>query len=303
MKNNKITHLNPGYSKVKQGFVGQKMIVLPPNIKKSVLKADLIKRFYLTAIGYYPHATFHDRERKFGCGQHILLYCLEGKGNIYLQERNIQLNPNTYYIIPKNTPHHYKSSQEDPWSIYWVHFAGENADLLFNRYIEKKPDMISIPYDEKRIAIFEEIFNLLENSFEIRDLEVINIKLQDYISSFIYYKEINPAFRDEDVISDSIAFMKKNLKNLYSVDELAAQRRLSVSHYSRLFRQKTGSSPNQYFNQLKVQKSCQYLYFSDRNIKEICAELGFDDPYYFSRLFKKLMGISPANYKNQHKRS
>jgi len=288
--------------KVKEGFVGQKMIVLPPNIKKNVIKSNLIKRFYLTAIGYYPHAVFHDRERKFGASQYILLYCTEGKGIIHLQDKKIELKPNTYFIIPKNTPHHYKSSQEDPWSIYWVHFIGEYADLIYNRYMEKAVDLLSLPFDERRIAAFDEIFNLLENSFEIRDLEIINIKLKEFISSFIYYKEINPTFQDDDIVSGSIAFMKKNLGSLLSVEELATQQLLSVSHYSRLFRKKTGSSPNQYFNKLKIQKSCQYLYFSDRNVKEICVELGFDDPYYFSRLFKKLMGISPANYKNQHKK-
>jgi len=302
MQSNKGNSTGLNLKKVKDGFVGQKMIVLPPNIKKTVLKADLIKRFYLTAIGYYPHAVFHDRERKFGASQYILLYCIEGKGLIHLQDKSIELKPNTYFIIPKNIPHHYKSSQEEPWSIYWVHFIGEYADLIYNRYMEKEVDLLSIPYDERRITAFDEIFNLLENSFEIRDLEIINIKLQEFISSFIYYKEINPAFQDDDVVSSSIAFMKKNLGSLLSVEELATRQLLSVSHYSRLFRKKTGSSPNQYFNKLKIQKSCQFLYFSDRNIKEICVELGFDDPYYFSRLFKKLMGISPAKYKNQHKK-
>lgn len=302
MESSKSNTLNAVAKKIKEGFIGQKMIVLPPNIKKSVVKADLIKRFYLTAIGFYPHADFHDRERKSGCSQYILLYCIKGSGNIWLPDKSIAIKPNTFFIIPKNVPHHYKSSPSDPWTIYWVHFVGDNADLLYNRFGEKKADDFSIPYDERRILEFEEIFNLLENSFEMRDLEIINIKLQNYVSSFIYYKEINPSLQDDDVVNSSIAFMKKNINNLYSVEEFAEQQLLSVSHYSRLFRKKTGSSPNLYFNQLKIQKSCQYLYFSDRNIKEICVELGFDDPYYFSRLFKKMMGISPAKYKNQHKK-
>jgi AraC-like DNA-binding protein len=302
MEISELNNISLNSKKVKEGFIGQRMVVLPPNVKKTVINNELIKRFYLTAIGHYPHAIFHDRERNNGCNEYILLYCTEGKGNILIHGINIELKPNTFFIIPKNTEHHYKSSQKNPWSIYWVHFAGENADLLYNRYLEKKLDLLSIPYDERRTTAFEEIFNLLENSFDIRDLEIINIKLQEYISSFIYFKEINPSYQDDDIVSNSIAFMKKHLNNFFSVEELASQQHLSVSHYSRLFRAKTGSSPNQYFNQLKIQKSCQYLYFSDRNIKEICVELGFEDPYYFSRLFKKLIGISPANYKTRHKK-
>ncbi len=289
--------------KIKEGFIGQRMIVLPPNIRKNVIRNGLINRFYLTDMGFYPHAVNHDRERKAGCHQNILLYCTEGKGIIHLPGTTVELAPNTFFIIPKNVPHHYKSAQDDPWSIYWVHFTGEAADLLTARYYEHKTRMLSIPYDEKRIRDFEEILSLLESSFDDKELEIANIKLFNYISSFIYFKEINPAYQDDDVVSDSIAFMKRNLRQMFTLEQLARQQHLSVSQYSRLFKTKMGSSPNQYFSQLKIQQSCQYLYFSDRNIKEICAELGFQDPYYFSRLFKKLMGKSPASYKNQHKKS
>lgn len=283
--------------------MGQKMIVLPPNIKRTVLKTELIKRFYVTAIGFYPHAAFHNRERKLGCSQYILLYCTAGVGTVVVKGKSFNLTPNHFIILPRNVPHMYNSSQDDPWTIYWVHFMGDHADLLYSRYIETKPEPVFVAYDERKINEFQFNFNLLENSFAPRDLEIANIKLQEYISGFIYAKEINPSGLENDKISDSIAFMKKNIHQPYTVLQLAKQQHLSITQYSRIFRAKTGSSPNQYFNELKIQKSCQFLYFSDRSIKEICAELGFDDPFYFSRLFKKLMGLSPSKYKNQHKKS
>ena len=288
--------------KIREGFLGQKMIVLPPDINRSVLKNDLIKRLYITAIGFYPHASFHDRERESGCSQYILLYCTSGTGTITLQGKTFRLIPNHFIILPKNVPHHYHSSKEDPWTIYWVHFMGENADLLYTRYLELGAEIAFSAFDEQRIEKFERIFNLLNDSFEPRSLELANITLLDFISNFIYDQEINPSGHGKDKISESIAFMRENIHCLYSVQDFAHEQNLSVTHYSRLFRAKTGNSPNQYFNQLKIQKSCQYLYFTDRSIKEICAELGFDDPYYFSRLFKKLMGKSPSKYKSQHRK-
>lgn len=290
--------------KVKEGFVGQRMIVLPPNIKKHVLKNELIKRFFLTAIGFYPRAVYHDRERKTGSPQYILLYCVDGAGYISIRGKEIAITPNSWFIVPKNVPHHYRSSLQSPWSIYWVHFIGEHADLLYERYYEQMAEATgNIPYDEKRIHEFNEIYNLVENSFDARETEIANIKLLNLIASFIFQREINPALHESNVITDSVNFMKNNLHLNITLDELAERQHLSTSHYCRLFIAKTGSSPHQYFNQLKIWKSCQYLYFSDRNIKEICNELGFEDPYYFSRLFKKVMGISPVNYKNQHKKA
>lgn len=289
--------------KVKEGFVGQKIIIVPPHIKKMATRNGLIAGFYLTAIGYYPLANLHDRERKAGAGQYILLYCVEGNGYVELQQGRYELTPNTFLIIPKNTPHHYGSSQNLPWSIYWAHFVGHQADVLYERYAEdEKPSARSIPYDKKRIDQFNQVLSILENSQERRQIEIANISLFQFMASLIYYKETNLSFHGMDAVSNSIAFMKQNIHDFFSIEAFARQQNLSVSHYSKLFKLKTGHSPVQYFNQLKVQKSCEYLYFSDRSIKEICAELGFTDPYYFSRLFKKCMGFSPSRYKAQHKR-
>lgn len=286
--------------RIKEGFIGQRMVVLPPNIKRSVLKNELIKRFYLTAIGYYPHASYHDRERRSGSGQYILLYCVNGKGSIILPGKTINLQPNSYFIIPKNIPHRYTSSATEPWSIFWVHFTGENADLLYNR-LPVKDNKTDIPHNERRIALFDEIFSLLDSSFNTPELELVNIKLQHFIASFIYQDETEPTSTRHDPVNGSVLFMKANLHQALSIDDLAKQQLLSVSHYCRLFRQKTGTSPNQYFKQLRIQKSCQYLYFTDMHIKEICAAVGFDDPFYFSRSFKKMMGVSPSDYKKQHR--
>ncbi|RZK36874.1 MAG: AraC family transcriptional regulator [Pedobacter sp.] len=289
------------HKKIKEGFVGQQMIVLPPNIKKQVLRNNLTRLFHLTAIGYYPNANFHHRTRKTGSGQHILLYCISGRGNIHINEQEIELTPNTFFIIAKNTPHHYKSSITDPWSIYWVHFTGATADLIYDRYAAQAPLLRQIAYSEKRIEKFDTIFNLLEESFDEQSLEIANLKLMDFISSMVYSKQLNPSLNQIDQIENSILFMKNNINGIFTAETFAKQQQLSLSHYSRLFRSKTGNSPLHFFNQLKVQKACQYLYFTDRNIKEICTELGFEDPFYFSRLFKKFMSISPSQYKKNYR--
>src|SRR6266540_4060776 len=74
---------------------------------------------------------------------------------------------------------------------------------------------------------------------------------------------------------------------------------LSPSHFSYLFKKKTGFPPIEYFNHLKVQKACQYLLFTNLRIKEIALEIGISDSYYFSRMFTKVMGVPPTTYKEK----
>ncbi|WP_316816072.1 AraC family transcriptional regulator [Pedobacter nyackensis] len=288
---------------VKEGFIGQRMIVLPPNIKRKISKNPLTKNFYLTAIGHYPKALNHERERKTGSNQYIFIYCVDGAGCIYIDDQRHELHPNTFFIIPKNISHRYHSSETTPWTIYWVHFTGLLSENIYERYSEAgKPTAQTIPYDENRIKFFEEIYSIMEHSFNDKEMEAANFNLLHFISSFIYYKESHPEVYNTDSISSSITFMKQHIHETPGIEQLAKQQNVSISHYSRSFKQKTGLSPINYFNQLKIQKSCQYLYFTDRSIKQIALDLGFDDQYYFSRLFKNVIGVSPAIYKKQHKK-
>lgn len=288
--------------RIKEGFLGQRMIVLPPHIKRKLTINPLIRNFYLTAIGHYPKAVNHYIERKSGSGQYIIIYCVEGRGHISVGDNQYELLPNTYFIIPKQVPHTYSSNENNPWSIYWAHFTGDIAEKIFERFLNGAELTVHhIPYDENRIRSFEQIYSIVEHSFQEKEMEIMSISLLHFISAMVYYKEANPAVYNTDSISSSILFMKQNINEKFGIEELAQQQNISVSHYSRSFKRKTGASPINYFNQLKIHKSCQYLYFTDRNIKEIAVELGFDDQYYFSRLFRNVMGMSPSKYKSQHK--
>ncbi|KQS41805.1 AraC family transcriptional regulator [Pedobacter sp. Leaf194] len=289
--------------KIKEGFLGQRMIVLTPNIRKIIAGNPLINTFYLTAIGYYPNAAGHDRERRLGSPEFILLYCMDGEGRIEIQNKNFELKANMFFIIPRNVPHRYSSHPKHPWSIYWLHFSGSNAPEIFERsLVDGNLQIHAVPFEEYRVRQFNQIFTILEHSFSSKEMEIMNFRVLHFVTSLIYHKEINPAVYSQDSVSSSINFMKSKLSEHISVTKLAEDQRMSVSQYLRIFKQKTGQSPIAYFNQLKIQHSCQYLYFTDKSIKEICLKLGIEDQYYFSRLFSKLIGVSPSVYRKMHKK-
>lgn len=64
----------------KDGFDGQRAIVLPQTIKDLLKSNELTSLLYITDIGFYPNANGHYRIRKEGTEQHILIYCTNGKG-------------------------------------------------------------------------------------------------------------------------------------------------------------------------------------------------------------------------------
>lgn len=290
----------------REGFLGQKMVVLPQNVRKEIQKNPIINSMYVTDIGFYPSANHHYREREAGSKEYILIYCLEGHGWIELERERHELAPNSYFIIPCNTAHKYGAKKEDPWSIYWIHFAGSSAKHFYDKYRLSNssngdiPQIVKIPFDERRIKYFNGITSLLESGYSREIVEYVNISLWQLLASFIYhdfFSKIRHQRNDTNIVDTAINYMKKNIDRSISVDELAEHLNYSSSYLYSLFKEETGYSPIHYFNHLKIQKACQYLNFTNLSIKEISFELGFNDPFYFSRLFKKLMELSPTEYR------
>jgi AraC-like DNA-binding protein/mannose-6-phosphate isomerase-like protein (cupin superfamily) len=289
----------------RQGFEGQRLIVLPKKVTTDFLTQDAVTRqIYITDIGYYPKAKFHYVDRPAGISQHIIIYCVEGNGWVEAGKKRIEIAPSQFIAIPAGTPHRYAANEQDPWTIYWFHFKGELAafivELIEQNSKTYKPDLA---YNENRIKLFEEIYSNLEKGYSSDNLRYVNMIFYHFLSSLLYEDKFNSAEKKTgpDVITQTIELMQKKIQTVISLQELADFARLSVSHFSAVFRERTGYSPIEYFNHLKIQKACQYLLFTNMTVKEAAASLGVEDPYYFSRMFSKFMGTSPVQYRKRNK--
>ncbi|HEY0768721.1 MAG TPA: AraC family transcriptional regulator, partial [Sphingobacteriaceae bacterium] len=239
----------------KDGFNGQKAIVLPNKVIQRCNKISLISNLYLTDVGFYPKAKFHYRHRITGISQHILIYCTDGEGWLELDGKHYQVEKGQFIIIPQNTPHKYGSSKRNPWSIYWLHFKG----LLSGQFMElmslKGTKFCRfIGCSDNRIKLFENIYGILERGYSEDNLVCVNLSLWYFLSSLCYPESslLPYKYEDQDVIDRSIQFMRENLNKKLSLEELASQSLVSTSHYCALFKKKTGYPPLEYFNHIKI---------------------------------------------------
>lgn len=287
--------------KRKDGFEGQRMISLPEAVWKNAIKANpVIGQLYITHIGYFPRAAFHYRERKNGCPDNILLYCVKGKGWYTVNDRRFEMGANQFVIIPATKAHlRYGSDDKNPWTIYWVHFSGRDMDS-FNRgfnigLLDGPRHMHS---NEAGIQLWDIMYQSLKMGFGRDNMGRANLCLYHFVSSFLYpekeYEEENEA---AGRIDGTIKHMQQHLSATLTVEDLAQQCELSPSHFSNLFKKATGMSPLNYFIHLKLQRACLLLYTTDMKIKDVAVIIGYNDPYHFSRLFKKTMHISPEQYR------
>lgn len=287
-------------SKAKQeGFLGQKMFVLPPAIRDELVAHSVGHLLYITDIGFFPKARHHNRERTEGAAEHILIFCIEGKGTVTIRDEKIPLSPNEFCLIEKEVPHAYFSDVNNPWSIYWIHFSGEKADDVCSTI--PVHNSISLRADEHsgRMAMFNDFFQVLEQGITKDKVLYISMQLWALLSSFAF----NDLYADDkeykqNRIEESIAYMKQCIKGQLTLEEIADCVQVSASHFSSVFKNSTGYSPLNFFILLKMQEACRLLSFTSQSIKQVAFDLGYADPYYFSRLFKKTIGKSPSEYRS-----
>lgn len=284
--------------------MGRMRIEIPRSIIRSrILVNKILQPLYICSLGYYPHAKGHYTYRKKGLPENFIFYCVDGHGWYRIGKSEFQVGPNEFFILPQNIEHAYGSNDDDPWSIYWIHFGGSSIPSFNDMpVVQSHFRPLHIRSSEYIVPLFNTIYKTLELGYSIDNLTFSNMCLSHFLTLFIYNdKHYETAGEKKDLIDDAIQYMQQHVHENITLQELCTYMGYSTSRFSSLFRQRTGYAPIDYFIQLKMQKASQLLDFTGKSIKEIAGIFGFDDPYYFSRRFTKIFGLSPKKYRSINK--
>lgn len=92
--------------------------------------------------------------------------------------------------------------------------------------------------------------------------------------------------------------VEANFKSEHSVSFYAEQLCKSPKTISNLFATYNHKSPSQVIQERIIIEARRLLSYTDKPVKEITFELGFEDVSYFSNFFKKHMQQSPVDFRN-----
>ncbi|MBO4665300.1 MAG: AraC family transcriptional regulator [Paludibacteraceae bacterium] len=287
----------------KDGFKGQHVVVLSPLVVDIARKDPLTSSLYITDIGYYPKAHNHYRQRLEPISEQVLIYCVEGSGWYELRGEHTILKSGEYVILPAGEPHCYGAS-DTPWTIYWVHFSGEQSAIYAKG--AQTPQRISANINSRirnRNSLFEEMLVTLERGENLEDLRYVSSLLHYYLASMRYLQQYRSAQEagSTDPVDAIIHYMREHIESNVTLDDIARYAGYSVSHLSSRFRQRTGLSPIHYLNLLRIERACALLRETDLKLNQISYRIGIEDNYYFSRLFSKFIGMSPSEYRRKVK--
>ena len=283
------------------GFAGQHLTVIPKPVREAAAKHTLLRGLLVTDAGYFPQAQGHYVERKEGASTHLIIACLRGQGWVRsrLGERSVESGDLVWFRA--NQPHSYGANDNDPWTIGWVHFTGEEAEAWSKLVgFSNEPVAILNHASAEGVAALkiEQIYLMLELGYSAPELISASLMLRSALNLAAHAVRTGGPTRSA---SERIASVRDHLRETFAqphrLEALAKAAGLSVPHFCTLFRKLTGYAPIDFLIRQRVQAACRLLDTTDQSISTVAAEVGYEDPYYFTRCFRRVIGSSPRAYR------
>ncbi|MFN7127680.1 MAG: helix-turn-helix domain-containing protein [Brevundimonas sp.] len=93
------------------------------------------------------------------------------------------------------------------------------------------------------------------------------------------------------------AMINERMEGPLYVESLAAQVRLSQSHFCRAFKISTGETPHAYIMGKRLDRARSLMLESDESLSQIAGACGLADQAHLSRLFRRRFGVTPWKWR------
>lgn len=105
------------------------------------------------------------------------------------------------------------------------------------------------------------------------------------------------SYQDREEIIKGKEYIDDHWKEEFDIDKLAGIVHMSRYHYTRLFKQHTGMTPYNYYQDVKIGKLKEKLCDINLSIAQIFDECGVDYNGKLAKKFKDKLGMTPSQYR------
>jgi len=247
----------------------------------------------------HPTGYYFSWEQGRVLKEYQINYITEGKGILENRNGHFQIKPGSVIITPPNVWHRYRPLKKTGWKEQYIGFNGYVTEqFLSHSSFSPGQPVIHIGIREEILDTYLKIFDLVKEEkpgFQ-QVASGLVIKLLGYLLSFEMQKEFTGK-RIAAIIEETRFKMREEVDHALDMEELAQSHNIGYSYFRKMFKSYTGVAPHQYHLELKIMRAKELLLSTDKSIKEISFELGFQSIYYFSRIFKNKVGTAPSEFR------
>ena len=102
-------------------------------------------------------------------------------------------------------------------------------------------------------------------------------------------------------VAEIIHYIMEHYSEIYGLEDLANIFYLDKSYLSRIFKEVTNFTVNEFINRQRIDHAKNLLLEDSLSMEDISKRLGYERLSYFDRVFKKYTGLSPLQYRKSMK--
>lgn len=199
-------------------------------------------------------------------------------------------------------PHQCGTRPDEFWDELWFEFEGPAFDLMRETRLlnPRRP----IHHTQDSDHWFRRFFQIIP-PLHLRQRTPPQVTVSRFISVLTeiladsYAPDEAPQPR-EDWVNAACELLATHDADS-GLEPAAVARRLGFSYetFRKKFRAAIGFSPGRFHLDSRIDRAAALLHQGRHTIKEIAAQLGFCDEFYFSRCFKRRFGQSPRNFRHR----
>ena len=232
-----------------------------------------------------------------------IIYVYSGKLHVELAENNFEtIMPGEIFLLGNAKSYYIKCDDGIKTDFLLISHAGVVSDKFYKLICRNGVMKYSL-------SICNMIESLVENlAFYLKYFSQANYVLAVNTLSRILAEIYISTLNSEDYNSlgqpkwfiDALEYIEKNYKNKISILQISESVGLSSSHFHKLFREYTKTSPYSYIIKYRITNAKKLLLSKNNSVKYAAISVGFTSVNHFIEYFRKETGLTPAQYRDKY---
>lgn len=232
----------------------------------------------------------------YDLGGYVCPHIIEkGRGVVIVDGKTKEIGPGDMFCIMSGGRIEYRDDPKNPWSYYWIHLEGADADAI----VESWGFTTEIPWlrpndPDGVLESFKRIHEMSASEIQPRPnaLAAEIFKLSDAV----HMPESQIRTGSGELVGKAVEIIEAQLHTGLNVAELAALLKVERTTLFHAFRNERGCSPIEYIRLRRMERVCSLLKRKDRTLSEIARICGFSSDKYLIKTFNQLKGSTPSKW-------
>lgn len=230
-------------------------------------------------------------------GYHEMRMLLQGKMRVQIGGRGYDLKPGDLVVCPASTPVRYSARKTGSW---WLYF--QIATLPAWEPLRQHGGYVRSC--ESAALLFQLLRDMLDARATHQPIAMARAQASGRMLAELLRLEMVRAGLERTqrsaAVQDLVEAVTESPAGPWDRRTLADRLHMSVSQATRTFKSELGVSPKELVIKQRMKIACEQLVNTDRKVKNIAADLGYDSLHAFTRLFRRHVGMPPGQYRARY---